>query len=239
MRETQYISYREVLYIVYSFIILLASYDIKIFIIVDGTIDRSCLCMARNYCINTVSAQKRDGFVHESTATGFTPKFFCFFLRIKWEQRHWVSCPKKLRHNLFFFLLWNSENTCEWKMKGKIRKGCEFVNTNYSYVHDFSDVLLWTYSHRKTEMGWILSGQLWINRIHRNSTNFTNSNSVGWRTTVLVHCFHMLLSPYTNWYTVKPVYSDHPRETKNVAFIHKWLLYTGSYTDTVSPWESI
>ena len=94
MRETQYISYREVLYIVYSFIILLASYDIKIFIIVDGTIDRSCLCMARNYCINTVSAQKRDGFVHESTATGFTPNFFCFFLRIKWEQRHWVSCQK-------------------------------------------------------------------------------------------------------------------------------------------------
>ena len=38
--------------------------------------------------------------------------------------------------------------------------------------------------------------------------------------------------------TVKPVYSDHPRETKNVAFIDRWLLYTGSYIDNVSPWES-
>ena len=26
-------------------------------------------------------------------------------------------------------------------------------------------------------------------------------------------------------YTVKPVYSDHPRETKHVAFIDRWLLY--------------
>ena len=39
--------------------------------------------------------------------------------------------------------------------------------------------------------------------------------------------------------TVKPVYSDHPRETKNVAFIDRWLLYAGSYTDNVPPWESI
>ena len=31
--------------------------------------------------------------------------------------------------------------------------------------------------------------------------------------------------------TVKPVYSDYPRETKNVAFIDRWLLYAGSYTD--------
>ncbi len=31
---------------------------------------------------------------------------------------------------------------------------------------------------------------------------------------------------YTN--TVKLVYKDHPRDQKNVVFIHRWSLYAGS-----------